>query len=477
MKIKLISLLVLFLMSLHLAYAELEVDLQIHDNSVPHNHEANFTLLVENKGEEAHRLHYTFPDKSSWSTITTPIITKRTVEAGDTLETYVRITPVDPRLTPGRYNMPYRVESTKTGEVIEGVFPIFLSSGSMRAEYVPVVNVDIELPQEMKPTDEGELSIFLSNQNHLNISEYVLNVKSKENPDNNKEFRVPLGPNENKEVSLVLNYPDSMSPRKDLIRIEKSIPARNRTYSAIERELQILGYVDVNIESDTKKAFLRERETISISNQGNIKTTEELTRPSSLFASFFTSAEPDYDLKRIDGHRYIVWDIQLEPGETKSVEFTLNYRPLFIIILLVIVGLVFYYLERSPVTIKKEIKKIPGREGETSRIKVLLHVKNRTSIPQENIKVIDTVSKIAQMETEYAVGTMHPSKVMNHQKKGTIVKWDIPVLEAFEERIITYQMFSKIEIIGPMKLAKAIVKFKNRRGKTSRTYSNQVHST
>ncbi len=475
MKLKFIPVLILILFAAQLCYGEITTELETHENRVFFGEEATFTLSVKNEGDETEMIEYSFPSKSGWSIITNPIITKRSVQPGETLYTEIRIMPVDSRMLPKRYDIPYTIESSE--ERFEGRLQVYLRSITAQREYVPVVNVNINMPEEIVPTEPLDIHFILSNQNYLNISDYILNVKSEKFPENNQEIKIPIGPNGQEERTITFDYPHSTPPKTDIITIEKSIPSKNRTYKTVTKELKIKGYTEVDTQRDTEKSFLKSSETITLSNSGNIVAHENITSPSSLLGSIFTSTNPDYTIERIDGYRYLQWSLSLEPGETKQIHSTTNYRPFFIIILLLIIGMVIYYYERSPVVIKKETKKIPGHEGETSRIKILLHVKNRTAKPQENITVVDTVSKIAQMETNKTVGTMQPSKVMNHGKKGTIVKWNIPVLEAFEERIITYQIYSKLEIIGPMKLEKAMVKFKNKRGKISRSYSNQVHST
>lgn len=477
MKFKSILIIVLFLITIQPVLGEITSDVKVHENRIYQGQEAEFTLEIQNKGDEVKKVQLYFPQKSGWSIITRPVITKRQVEPGESIYTDVRILPVEQRLLPKRYNHHYRITDTETGEIIRGSFEVYLRSGGITEEYVPVVNVNVDLPAGIKPTETATLDITLANQNYLNISEYVLNIKSEKRPENNKELKIPLAPMETRKESIELEYPDSMSPLTDIITVEKSIPQRNRTYDSTVRELEIIGYTEIEETKETKESFLKKNTKISLSNSGNAEANEEITQASGLFSYFFTSAEPEYNIERVDGYRYLTWDLKIEPGETKSVYLTVNYRPLFIVIILLIIGTAIYYFERSPVVIKKETKKIPGKEGETSRMKILLHVKNRTAKPQDNITIIDKIPKIAKLEAGSTIGTMQPSKTINNEKKGTIIKWNIPVLEAHEERIISYQIYSKLEIVGTVSLDKAQVKFKNRRGKVSRTYSNQIKAT
>ena len=90
------------------------------------------------------------------------------------------------------------------------------------------------------------------------------------------------------------------------------------------------------------------------------------------------------------------------------------------------------------------------------------------------MNVSDRIPRIADIDTNYPVGTMQPSKIIKHDKRGTIIQWVIPTLEAYEERIITYHINSKLKIIGSMRLPNSMVKYKNKRGKFSKVYSSKV---
>ena len=477
MKFKSIIIIVLLLVTIQPVLGEITTDIKAHENRIYQGQEAKFTLEITNEGDETKKVQLYFPQKSGWSIIANPMITKREIEAGESIHTDVRILPVEHRLLPKRYNHHFRITDTKTEEIIWDSFQVYLRSGKITKEYVPVVNVNVDLPTGIRPTQTAKLDITLANQNNLNISEYVLNIKSEKRPENNEEIRMPIKPLETHQVTIELDYPDSMTPQTDTITVEKSIPKMNRTYDSTVRELEIQGYTDIEKIKETEESFLKSHTKISLSNSGNTEAIEEIRRASGLFSYFFTSASPEYNIERIDGYRYLVWEKTVREGETESIDITTNYRPLFIVIILLLIGTGIYYFERSPVIIRKETTKIPGKEGETSRMKILLHVKNRTAKPQENITIIDKIPKIAKLETSSTLGTMQPSKVINNEKKGTIIKWNIPVLEAHEERIISYQIYSKLEIVGTISLDKAQAKFKNRRGKISRTYSNQIKAT
>ncbi|MFW5991261.1 MAG: hypothetical protein ACOCQX_03445 [Candidatus Nanoarchaeia archaeon] len=466
-----------FLLFLPIAHAGLQVDLEKHTNRIFPHEQANFSLHVANTGDTDEKVSYFFPSTSGWSITTDPTASARTIEPGENVTTNIKVKPIEDRLIPKEYDLNFRVSSLTTGEKYPLAFRIYLRNAEAYRSYVPIINIDVDAQEEVIPTESAKLKITLNNRNRLNISNFSLKIQSSVNPENDQVLSLNVPPNGVVKEEIELNYPDNTTPTTDEILLKPTIAEYNKTYNTIEKIIKIAGYTDVKTEEKIDKGFLKKKESFIYTNNGNTEATKTKRLRSGTFKEFFTRGSPDYEEVNIDGYKYLEWNLDIEPQETKTINVTVNYRPLFIVLLLLAVGLALYYLERSPVIIKKETKRIPGFEGETSRLKVLLHVKNRTNKPIENLDVVDTIPKIAQLGKKHSVGTMQPSKVLNHEKKGTIVKWNIPVLEAYEERIVSYQIYSKLEIIGPMKLSKATVKYKNKRGKTSRVYSNNVLSS
>ena len=111
-------------------------------------------------------------------------------------------------------------------------------------------------------------------------------------------------------------------------------------------------------------------------------------------------------------------------------------------------------------------------EGGISKIKVTLNIKNRTKTKIENVSVIEKIPNIANLVKEEYLGTLKPTKVLRHDVKGTLLKWNIDVLEGFEERMITYKIKSKLSILGSLRLSPAVIRFKNIRGSIIIEHSN-----
>ena len=76
------------------------------------------------------------------------------------------------------------------------------------------------------------------------------------------------------------------------------------------------------------------------------------------------------------------------------------------------------------------------------------------------------------IKKEFAEGTLKPSRILQHHKKGLIVKWNIASLDAFEERIISYKIKSKLSILGTLTLPPMTVTCKDKQGKGLKVVSH-----
>ena len=140
----------------------------------------------------------------------------------------------------------------------------------------------------------------------------------------------------------------------------------------------------------------------------------------------------------------------------------------------IIAGIILYYFMRSPVMLKKEAIVIGTKEEGISDIKVVLHIKNRSSNVFDKIVITDRLPHIAELSKESETGTINPTSVTRSEKKGVILKWELPGLERFEERIISYKIKSKLSILGGFTLPLAVIRFYDKKGRERMSKSRKV---
>ena len=69
--------------------------------------------------------------------------------------------------------------------------------------------------------------------------------------------------------------------------------------------------------------------------------------------------------------------------------------------------------------------------------------------------MIDHVPHIAHVEKELSIGSMQPHAILQHPKRGVMIKWNVEVLEAGDERVLSYKMISRLPILGEFTLPSA----------------------
>ncbi len=439
---------------------------------------AVFNVTVSNTGKTAEELSYKLVEDPSWSVITNPIFhqTSLKVPVGENRTTQILLTP-DKSIEYGQsYDYNFKIASSVSHIEKQIILSLFVKSPNKLTNYVPIVGIDADVNSELDPRNKAELYMTVTNFNPLNITSLLVSVVSEVNPGNNRVFNITLPGLAKKELNMSLSYDPLQKPVKEKITITYSVPARNKTFAPETKDIQILPYAEIHKNTVPHEYFLKKVQDIKVFNDGNVNKQEDVRVKTSLFKQIFTSEEPAAQIVKEGGFRYYSWPLVLAPQESKEITITENYRPLFIIFVVLVVAFGLYRIFRSPVVIKKEAHRMKkaDAEEEISMMKVQIHIKNRTGKIIENLNVVDKIPHIAVLDRDFPVGTLQPSKIIKHEKRGSIIKWVIPELEAYEERIITYNLSFKLKIIGGIRLSSAMVKYKNRINRFSKSYSNRI---
>jgi len=453
-----------------------EADFEVEVNPVISEFEideyAEFNLDISNYNPFFDEYELVFPDDTRWSIEVSPQYYLSEIElAAESVTTAtIKIKPLT-NLRHGQYTYTATLKSVKTDEEVEFDMVFYIkSSDATYTGYVPSLNMDVDVLDKINPSEPVSLSINFRNRNMLNITDLEINISSSLIDD--QTILTSIDPLEEKIEYFTLEFDPIQEPVYDNLTI--SIRAMHKLYSPLKKEIEIIAYSNLIEEEPSAESFLfRHEQNLIYINDGNVDTTKELTFETSLLRSLFTSTEPDADVIVEDGVRYLFLELDIPKQETVEVSIVVNYRPFFAIILLIILGIIAYYVFRSPVVVKKEAICLKREHEGISRLKVLVHVKNRTPKVIENVKIIDRLPHLAHLEKDVVVGTLAPEKVIKNQKHGTVLRWQLPHLEPFEERIITYTVKSKFKILGGFKLPSVVIKFKNKKNKFVKIYSNK----
>ena len=451
--VKFLILIFAFLLLINFAYAlSFEVKVIPIKDKIVVDEIAEFEIAIQNNldtDEEftIKRVGYPF-----WDMYTKPLQSPVTLKVPALSSASIRLF-VDPLYITSvdTYTLDARVILERTGQ--EQKIPITIgikSTEPLIGGYVPTVLTSVSvLPEKVDPRQEVTIKIVLSNQNVLDYPNLTIKVESNLFKD---ELYYPLGPKEEKTIELTKKLDPMTAPQKDTI-IVAMFRNERLIVNPIVKEFEVKEYM---IQQDIPKeqSFLKIKKGVKvISNnpdyEGIIKV--ETTPIRDLFLSTSPKAET---IKENDKY-YLVWQVKLGKDNTMSAYTIENYRPLVVIIGLVIVAIILYFLFRSPIIVRKGIVNVGMSEGGISEAKVVIRIKNRSGKQIREIEVMDNLPHIAHVEKEVSIGSMQPHAILRHPKKGLMIRWNLEALEAGDERVLSYKMKSRLAILGEFNLQAA----------------------
>ncbi len=337
-------------------------------------------------------------------------------------------------------------------------------------EYLAAVSKILDMPREIDPREPVVIRLNLENKNPKNIELMTIDLKSRLIQ---KQETTSLSPLASRNVAITVNLDPNTVPQQDVMRVSLIVDGKT-LQPILEEKYEVIGYSTLKEQSlPGQNSFLKSTQGTSYFNDGNMKAEKQVLQETNFFTRFFTSTEPEAYITTKNGKQYLSWDLEMEPMQTRQITVTKDYRLLFLIIILALLTGAFYYVFRNPVVMRKEAAIVGIKEGGISELRVLLHIKNRTGTTYDSLVVTDKIPHIADLDEDVEVGTLKPTKSVRH-KEGTLVKWELPSLEKYEERILSYKLKSKLTILGGFSLPRAAAKFSQKGGREKTAKSEAV---
>ena len=245
---------------------------------------------------------------------------------------------------------------------------------------------------------------------------------------------------------------------------------KGEAVKVVEQKIEILSLLPpFQVTPHEESVYLKKIRTLEVRNTGNVRNTQVVKDPISLWMLPIIRSEGKSDV--IDGQRYLTWEVALSPGEAVNIPVTINYRIfVYVLIALILFG-VFYWYVQSPLSLQKAALTSRGDEGTLSEIKITLELRNHTSKPVRNVTITDLVPSIANIDKSLELGTLKPQET-KQAKNGIKVVWHLAELDAHEQRLITYKIKAKLNILGTFSLPRAEVDFDRKKGQHRKAYSN-----
>jgi hypothetical protein len=478
-KLLFIGLFIIFLLSINSVFA-FNVEYSVLENKIMKDGKANFVISIKNTDLETDQYRISTSDYL-WELSTDPLSDYYSgfyVAPETKKDIYLYLDPNE-NLYYDIYRVKIDVTSQISKKTVSLYLPIEIRSpfGSARKDYASMIitSGNVDKSNKMDPRNTGTLNINLRNgnmKNHTNISvdissdffskQIPIELGSQQEISFTEKFQLdPLSKPDNKTITLT-------------VLDDKDNPIPNSPYKF---DLEILPYSNIKKTESANHKWLKYSKTIYVKNEGNIDNHETIKVETNSFSSLFTSTNPKAIVSNENGLKYYKWDISINPDGEFNIDITTNYRPIIYVILAIIIVTSLYYLLRSPIIVKKQAININLHEGGISEMKLLIHIKNRTPNIYSNLIVGERIPKIADYIPTESMGNILPSKVLRHEQKGTMLKWKIDNLEAFEERIVIYKIKSKLTILGKFIIPATIIKYRDEANSEYVTHSNKLKIT
>jgi len=375
------------------------------------------------------------------------------VAPGDTLKTNLIVRPLN--LNPGAYSVP--VIFKRSGSSDQKKMVLFVEVASQypeEATYLPAVRGVATVDSQVDPREGMTIKLSLENQNRRILDKVDVKVRSNVM---NKDYSTSLGPLEKKTLTFVAEIDPRTPPQTDALQISIIVPEKDKAFQfdLFPVQYEVIGYGSVVPSVESEKAFLKRVDVVTLTNEANKQLIHVYRVPAWFAKRWFVSSLPGAE---VEGGS-LVWEVPLNPGESFDILVTYNYRPVLWLLLIVVIVLGAYYWLRSPVVVRKNTRIIGGAEGGISELKVVLELINRGNKVARNVRVMDLAPRLADVVAEPKATMLAPSKVVPHEHKGTLLKWEIDMMEPKEHRVLMYKLRTKLGVLGGLTLPVAVVKF------------------
>lgn len=391
------------------------------------------------------------------------------VPASSTVTIDVEVTLND-RQVVGPQLVPVTIKSLESGDfVVENMYVYVRPSDSVILSYVPNVLVKVDTKERVDPRDPLSVEIYMKNRNQLDIKELRISLES---GLFTKEVQTTLGPLEEKTNQVLIGLNELQPPGVYDINIR--LITDNRTITQVQKEVEVIAYSEVSVEQTKVKGLFSYAEYMHLYNDGNDDAVKQVKIQKTFFQRIFTTSSDKATKLKENGVTYMTWNIPLKPQESYDLSVKTSYNILVIIALIIIASILLYYLFRSPILLYKRAKIIASTEEGVTEVRVKLHLKNRSGREIRNVKVIDRHPKIVSLvEETNTVGALRPTKMLSADKVHSLLMWNLDTLEPYEERLLTYTLNSKLNIVGNIHLHTAKARFHTKSGERT-TNSNDV---
>ncbi|MBI2631515.1 hypothetical protein HYW75_00750 [Candidatus Pacearchaeota archaeon] len=234
----------------------------------------------------------------------------------------------------------------------------------------------------------------------------------------------------------------------------------------LEGTIKYLESENIVLTTESKGLIVRKK-SLTKKNEGNVPLTAEIEISKDIISRLFTthSIQPD-TFERKGLMVTYKWSKSLSPSESFSVSLKTNYTlPFILLLLIIIIGVFVKLYTRTALILTKRVFFVRTKGGEFA-LKVRIHVKAKKKV--ENIQIIEKLPGGTQLYEKFGVKPDHIDSSTHR------LFWNIIQLNAGEERVYSYIIYSKVRVFGRFELPQASASFE-RNNKKEHAFSNRAY--
>jgi hypothetical protein len=311
------------------------------------------------------------------------------------------------------------------------------------------LNEVIEIEPSSPDYETGEIVFYVRNKENV----FLENLSARFSTllfDIEREFN--LKPFEEYKIRVLVDK-EILNQTKAGNYIIESFFDTNEGEKKIEGVLYLGEKKSILTEEDKSGLIIRNY-IITKTNAGNTLENIQIEVNKNIFSRLFTSFDIEPNLVEREGFsvKYTWIKNRFEPGEVFTLKTRTNYLLPFIIIIVGIIA--FFGIKRyaeAKVEITKSVSHVKTKNDEFA-LKIRLSVKARKNI--ENATLVDRVPPILKIYNKFGINKPHKIDANNRR-----IHWNLQNLNAGEERVFSYIVYSKIGVVGKFSLPEAIVVF------------------
>lgn len=413
-------------------------DLNVVDRTATTEDPAVFNLTVENPHDEQERFWISSilapPAASNW----VDYEYSKNVPANSEDTFKIRVTPSQDAIQQNyAFTVNIRSFDENRLEKLDSYFSVF-NEYNLRISSFQISDTN------PSPGDKLEVSATVRNTAGNSLEDFRVDLEGFNKTD--KKQGATLGSGDSIRYSFSLDVPERIPPGNQTV--ELVIYNSGEEAQKVSQVVEVQEYRSIEKESSENDKLLSRVYTVKAYNEGNVQDTVSINRSLPSYLDPLVSFEPETDSQESSGNNQIYyWDLRLEPGEERQVEYTVDYAPALGFILLVFVGVL------GIKKLQTDLKVSKTTDASGDQVKVVIEIENNSGTPLRNIEVKDFVPDIAEVSNDFPMA----KPVKTKTSSGTRLTWKIGELNPGEQRVFEYRINPIVEVEGGVVLPVAEV--------------------